>query len=653
MPSIRSHLPGSCGTAKGHRYPLEKTNGQNPNDSSRHSLRALALAALGVVFGDIGTSPLYAIRECFHGEYGIAVSRDNILGVLSLMFWAVTLIVSVKYLTFVLRADNHGEGGVIALTALLKRSGEPRKWTRGLLIGTGVFAACLLYGDGVITPAISVMSAAEGLRIITPDFQPYIIPATLVILTGLFFLQSRGTARVGALFGPFILIWFVVLAVLGIRHIWEDPLILEALLPWHGVKFLVNNGLHGFTVLGAVFLVVTGAEALYADMGHFGKKPVRLVWFFLVLPALLINYFGQGALLLAHPGESHHPFYAMVPVWAVIPMVLLATSATVIASQAVITGVFSLTRQAMQLGYLPRLRIIHTSSKHLGQIYVPQVNWMMMLATLALVVGFQSSSKLAAAYGVAVTSTMLISTILFYRVAREKWNWSRLAAGLPVALFLIVDLSFFSANLSKIFHGAWFPLVIGGALLLVMMTWKKGREILGAQLRSLAITLTEFRRRIEEEQITRVKGNAIFMTGSADSIPVALAHNMEHNRVVHSQVGLLHFASVDLPRVPNQEKVRVDKLGAGLFRITASFGFMESPSVPLVLSLAKGQGTDFPVEETSFFLGREKLGWAEDRGLSRWRAHLFAFMSRNAYDASSFFNIPEAQVVEIGIRLAI
>jgi KUP system potassium uptake protein len=518
-------------------------NNKKTTTEQNYSLHVLALAALGVVFGDIGTSPLYAIRECFHGEYGITASSENILGVLSLMFWALTSIVSVKYLTFILRADNSGEGGVIALTALIKSGCENLKKARRLLIVVGIFAACLLYGDGMITPAISVMSAAEGLRIITPEFQPFVIPVTLLILAGLFLLQHRGTAKMGMLFGPVILVWFLVLAILGTRQIINHPDIFKALSPLYGVSFLIKNGFHGFTVLGAVFLVVTGAEALYADMGHFGKKPIRLVWYFFVLPALVLNYFGQGALLLSHPEEAHHPFYAMVPYWGVVPMVILATCATIIASQAVITGVFSLTRQAVQLGYLPRIRIIHTSAKHFGQIYVPQINWLMMIATLGLVIGFQSSSKLAAAYGVAVTSTMLISTMLFYVVARERWKWNIVAASIPVLLFLVVDISFFSANLSKIFHGAWFPLVIGAALLTIMMTWKKGREKLAEQFQSLAVPFSEFKLKLSSENSLRVKGHAIFMTGHSDTVPAALTLNLKHNKVVHSQVAFLHFAA--------------------------------------------------------------------------------------------------------------
>ncbi len=619
----------------------------------QHSLAALSLAALGVVFGDIGTSPLYAIRECFHGEFGIAASRDNVLGVLSLMFWALMIIVSIKYLTFIFRADNRGEGGVLALTALIRGIAGSSTGRRRFLIGMGVFAACLLYGDGMITPAISVMSAVEGLKVITPDFKQFVIPLTLVILAGLFFLQHRGTAKVGSIFGPVILVWFVTLAILGVRQIIHHPDVFAALLPTYGINFLMKTGLHGFTVLGAVFLVVTGAEALYADLGHFGKKPIRTVWFYLVLPALLLNYFGQGASLLSNPENSYHPFYATVPSWAVIPMVFLATCATIIASQAVITGVFSLTRQAMQMGYLPRLRVVHTSSKHFGQIYVPQVNWLVMIATLALVLIFQSSSKLAAAYGVAVTSTMLISSILLYVVAREKWKWNMIITGALVAVFLIVDIGFFSANITKIFHGAWFPLVLGGITMLIMTTWKRGREILSEQLRSLAIPFADLRRRLADEKITRVKGHAVFLTGQPQTVPIALTHNLDHNKIVHSRVVLLNFSWLEIPRVRNRDKLQIEDLGSGFHQITASYGFMESPSVPNVLSLAVGQGLELPIDQASFFLGREKLVVNPEMHMSRWRANLFAFLSRNAYDASSFFEIPEDRVIEVGVRLSI
>jgi len=611
----------------------------------------LSLAALGVVFGDIATSPLYAIRECFHGEYGIEVTPANVLGVLSLMFWSLLLIVTLKYLTFILRADNHGEGGVIALTALVKSLGGRARRAPWLLIAIGVFAACLLYGDGMITPAISVLSAVEGIRIITPLFQPYVVPLTIVILAGLFLLQRRGTARVGSLFGPVILLWLCVLAVLGLVQVVQRPEVLAAASPLYGARFLALNKLHGFVVLGAVFLVVTGAEALYADMGHFGRGPIRLTWVAAVLPALVLNYFGQGALLLGRPEEASHPFYAMVPSWAMIPMVVLSTLATIIASQAVITGSFSLTRQAIQLGYLPRMEIRHTSAAQMGQIYVGPVNWLLMACTIGLVIGFKSSGQLAAAYGVAVTSTMLITTVLFYTVARRRWGWRRLAAVPLCGLFLLVDLAFFGANITKIFHGAWFPLVIGGVVFTVMLTWERGRKILAAQLKDLTPSFARFKESVEAEPPHRINGQAVFLSGNPDIVPAALIHNLKHNRVLHSEIAFLHFKTEDVPRVPSLEKVDAEKLGGGFFRIVAHYGFMEEPKTENVLALAREKGFEFKIDGASFFLGREKLSIGDHPHMSRWRCRLFLFMARNAKDAAAFFQIPPDRVVEVGVQL--
>jgi KUP system potassium uptake protein len=616
-------------------------------------LYLLSLTALGVVYGDIGTSPLYAIRECFHGEYGIEPNPHNILGVLSLMVWALLIVVSLKYLTFILRADNNGEGGVIALTSLVRSHIFTERGKRWFLVGLGLFGASLLYGDGMITPAISVLSAVEGLRIITPVFQPYIIPVTCVILALLFLLQRRGTAGVGRLFGPITLLWFGIIGVLGIRQIVQNPSVLSAVNPWHGVSFLATNHLHGFLVLGAVFLVVTGAEALYADMGHFGRRPIRLAWFAVVLPALLSNYFGQGALLLVHPEAAHHPFYALVPGWSLIPMVILATAATIIASQAVISGAFSLTRQAIQIGYLPRLQIVHTSATEMGQIYVPQVNWMLMVATIGLVIGFQTSSKLAAAYGVAVTTTMLIATMLFYVVARQRWRWSRLTAGIPVALFLIVDLAFFGANIIKITHGAWFPLVIGAASFTLMTTWKKGRDLLADKMRQVSEPIEGFLRRIAEEPPARVPGKAVFMSGNPGVAPLSLQHNLTHNKILHSEVAILSIAAEELPRVPREEKVEVTEIGQGFYKVSARFGFMEEPNVPYVLALAREKGLDFELADTSFFLGRERFLPGKTPGMRLWRSKIFAFMSRNAVGATAFFRIPPEQVIELGAQIEI
>ena len=618
-------------------------------DSNPDNLAKLSLAALGVVFGDIGTSPLYAIRECFHGEYGISATHENILGVLSLMFWALIMIVTFKYLGFVFRADNNGEGGVIALTALIRRVRITKNQGIGLT-AMGLFAACLLYGDAMITPATSVLSAVEGIRAITPVFEQYVVPLTIVILAGLFFLQSRGTAKVGGLFGPVILTWFIVLAVLGTSQIIRTPRVLSAIFPWHGIMFLLQNKLHGFIVLGAVFLVVTGAEALYADMGHFGKFPIRFTWIVLVFPALVLNYFGQGAILMLRPEQSHHPFYALVPAWGLVPMVLLATTATIIASQAVITGSFSLTRQAIQLGYLPRLRVLHTSAAHIGQIYIAPVNWLLMICTIGLVIGFRSSSKLAAAYGVAVTSTMLVTTTLFFVVARHRWGWGKVAAGSLTGVFFLVDIPFFCANISKILHGAWFPLVIGAAFFALMLTWEKGQKILVEQLLDLSPSISDFKKSLEESPPHKVRGQAVFLTGNPNRIPQAIVQNVNHNKILHSEIAILHFTTEDIPRVPSFEKIETEKLLSGFHRIIVHNGFMETPKIETILSLAREKGVDIKMEDASFFLGRRKVIIGEKPKMSRWRSTLFLFLANNSMDASSFYGIPSNQVIEVGVQ---
>ena len=482
---------------------------------------------------------------------------------------------------------------------------------------------------------------------------PYVIAITVAILIGLFLIQRHGTARVGGLFGPVILVWLCFLAVTGAVQVARTPQVLAAVFPWHAARFLIFNKLHGFVVLGAVFLVVTGTEALYADMGHFGTRPIRLTWFAIVLPALLLNYFGQGALLLGSPEAADHPFYAMVPPWAMVPTVLLATLATIIASQAVISGAFSMTRQAIQLGYLPRLDIRHTSASQIGQIYVAPVNWMLMVSTIALVAGFQTSSKLAAAYGVAVTSTMIITTVLFFVVARNRWQWPLVWAAPLAGLFLLVDVPFFAANLSKILHGAWFPLVIGAAFFTVMLTWAKGRRILSDNFRKIMPPIHQFIVDMGSHPPNKIEGDAVFLTGSRSAVPVALTKNVKHNHVLHSRTVLLHFRVEDVPRIPSLEKIQTEKLGGGFYRIVARYGFMEDPSLDNVFSLARGQGLDLNPETTSFYIGRENLVMAEPSSMARWRASLFMFMSRNAADATSFFRLPADQVIEVGVRMAI
>ncbi len=616
-------------------------------------LLLLSLAALGIVYGDIGTSPLYAVRECFHGEYGIAPQPENVLGVLSLMFWALVIIVSVKYLTLVLRADNHGEGGVMALTSLIRTVAGRERGARWILVGLGLFAASLLYGDGMITPAISVLSAVEGLRIITPVFEPWVMPVTVAILTLLFWLQSRGTARVGSLFGPVTVVWMAALAALGIRGIAARPDVLIAVNPVLGIRFLAHNGLFGFLVLGAVFLVVTGAEALYADLGHFGRKPIRLTWFMVVLPALLLNYFGQGALLLARPEEAHHPFYSLVPQWFLIPMVVLATLATIIASQAVISAAFSITHQAIQLGYLPRMRVVHTSATQIGQIYVPQVNAFLGICTIALVLGFQSSSRLAAAYGVAVTTTMSIESVLFYAVARNRWGWSRIAAGLPAGAFLVVDLAFFGANISKITHGAWFPLLIGGAVFTLMTTWRRGRDLLARRLAERTVPLEDFLSAVSTNPPPYVSGKAVYLAKNTEFAPLALSGCLRHNKVLHEEIAVLTIHTTDTPRVERDQKVEVEELAPSVYRITSRFGFMEEPNVPYVLALVREKGPDFPLDETSFFLGRERLFPAKHPSMPVWRNRLFAFLTRNALGATTYFKIPPERVIEVGTQIEI
>ena len=622
-------------------------------ESGLKRFAGLSLAALGVVFGDIGTSPLYALRECFHGDYSIPVTQANVLGVLSLLVWSLLLIVSLKYLTFIMKADNDGEGGILALTALIITHSKKNGYERWFLVAIGLFGAALLYGDGMITPAISVLSAVEGVQIIAPAFKDLVIPVTIVVLAALFLFQHHGTAKVGALFGPIIFLWFAVIGILGLVEIFRYPQVLQEILPWYGISFLFSNHIQGFMVLGAVFLSVTGAEALYADMGHFGKSPIRLTWVLLVLPALLMNYFGQGALLLTFPQQSHNPFYGLVPSWAMIPMVVLATSATIIASQALITGVFSLTQQAIQLGYLPRLTVTHTSARHIGQIYVPAANWTLMIATIGLVAGFGSSSHLAAAYGVAVTATMLISTILFYYVASDIWQWNRTALHVMISFFAIIDLSFFGASMTKLFHGAWFPLLIGLAVFTLMITWNQGRLLLLQQLKERTLTVEEFLQSLLLQQPQRVNGQAVYLTANPDTIPMAMLHNLRHNKVLHSEVALFHFSVERVPRVRGSHKVEVTKLDDGFFKVVARYGFLEYPNIRQVIALANHQGLGFKPEAISFFLSREKIVTGIKSKMELWRKKLFALMARNALSATAYYNLPAGQVIEIGLLVQI
>jgi KUP system potassium uptake protein len=612
-------------------------------------LMLLSLGALGVVFGDIGTSPLYSVRECLHGQHGVGVAHGSVLGVLSLIFWALNLIISIKYVGYVLRADNQGEGGILALMALVTsvRGLNPRVNRAAIMLG--LFGAALLFGDGVITPAISVLSAVEGLEVATPSFSPYVVPLSIVILIGLFRVQKRGTGDVGAVFGPIMVVWFAAIGSIGLSQIVRNPGVLAALNPLHGLSFLLHHGHKGFLVLGSVFLVVTGGEALYADMGHFGAKPMRISWFFVALPALLLNYFGQGALLLRDESAIENPFFRSVPNWALYPMVGLSTIATVIASQALISGAFSLTRQALMLGYLPRVSVEHTSDSHIGQIYVPTINWLLMMATVALVFGFKSSSALAAAYGVAVTLNMMITTLLAFIVARRRWEWSLAAAGAVTVLFLIPEAVFASSNLAKVADGGWFPLAVGVLLFTVFTTWRKGRELLSQRFREQVVPLDDFFELMRVEIPARVPGTAVFMTGTSDGTPPALLHNFLHNRVVHEHVVLLTISTESFARVPAGDRVKVTDMPNGFRRAIARFGFMETPDIPTLLNLPELK--DYSIDYVTFFLGRETVLPKKHRGMALWRERLFAFLSRNAQPATAFFGIPPSRVVEIGAQI--
>jgi len=615
------------------------------------ALFMLGLTAIGVVYGDIGTSPIYAIRESFHASYGLPSTPENVLGVLSLIFWSLILVISFKYLVLVLRADNNGEGGIIALTALVSPSSENSSRRRWILVLTGLFGAALLYGDSMITPAISVLSAIEGLEVATPVFKPYVIPITIGILISLFAAQSRGTAGVGVVFGPITLTWFLTLATLGLIQIIQFPGVLAALNPLYSIQFFIRNGLAGFLVLGSVFLVVTGGEALYADIGHFGIFPIRLTWFCVVLPSLLLNYFGQGALIINHPETIEHPFFYMIPEWGLYPLVILATVATIVASQAVISGAFSLTRQAVQLGYFPRLKVEQTSKTQFGQIYMPAINWVLMFACIGLVIGFQTSSNLASAYGVAVTTDMVFTTILFAVVTHTRWNWNVWIIAVMLLGLLIIDLGFWGANLPKIPSGGWFPLLIAGLMFIIMTTWKSGRRILRKRLSQKIVPHEQFIQRIKDEQPKRIRGTAVFMDSNPKGTPPALLHNLKHNKVLHQRVVLLTLITREIPHVPDEDRIEIQPLGEHIFRINASIGFAEDPDVPALLAQCHIDGRGFDLQETTFFLGRETILATKKPGMALWREKLFAWMSRNAERAASYFRIPSDRVIEIGTQI--
>lgn len=613
----------------------------------------MLVAAVGVVYGDIGTSPLYTLKEVFTGGYGVSVTHDGVLGILSLIFWSLIWVVSLKYVLFVLRADNQGEGGTMALISLARRAAAPYPKLSGFLVVVGLIGAALFYGDSMITPAVSVLSAVEGLGLAFDGIDHWVIPIALVVLVGLFVLQKHGTASIGKLFGPVMVIWFLVLAGLGAYGVALHPEVLKAMNPAWGVNFFVVHPGVSVAVLGAVVLALTGAEALYADMGHFGRKPIARAWFALVLPALVLNYFGQGGMLLEHPEAARNPFYLLAPSWALLPMVALSTLATVIASQAVISGAFSLTHQAIQLGYIPRMHISHTSSSEQGQIYISAVNWSLMVGVVLLVLGFESSGALASAYGVAVTGTMLCTTLLVSTVILLLWKWPPLLA-VPILLgFLFVDGLFFAANAPKILQGGAFPVLAGTVLFIMMTTWKRGKQLLVDRIDEGSLPLPIFIGSIKVQPPHRVQGTAVFLTARQDAVPHALLHNMLHNQVLHEQVVLLTVASEDRPRVPAKDRFEVEAFGEGFYRVILHYGFVEEPDVPAALALCHLEDLDFSPMRTTYFLSRETVIPSKLVGMARWREALFAFMLKNANGNLRFFNLPLNRVIELGTQVEI
>lgn len=621
--------------------------------SDNDRLLPITLAALGIVFGDIGTSPLYAFRESFLGLANLDVTPAHIFGVLSMITWSLIIVISVKYLLVVMRADNEGEGGIIALVSLLRTKVEGKSHIRSILIAMGLFGAALLYGDGAITPAISVLSALEGLELVTTAFTPWVIPLTIGILIGLFSVQQYGTAKIGRVFGPVLVVWFSILAILGLRGIWLAPEILQALSPTWAIQFIVNETGTAFLVLGTVFLVVTGGETLYADMGHFGARPIKLAWFSLVLPALLLNYFGQGALVLSDNREIEHPFFHLAPEWALIPLIIIATIATVIASQAVISGVFSLTRQAMQLGQLPRMRIVQTDGEEFGQIYIPFVNWMLLFATILLVLLFKSSSNLASAYGLAIAMDMVITTFLTLYVL-GKWGWSYALLALLAVIFIPLDFSYFAANAVKFFDGGWFPATVGILIFAIMRVWTGGRSRLRAEVKHGELSADDFVKRLPESSIVRTPGTGIFMTSQSDGVPTSLLHHIKHNRALHENVILLHVEVHPVARVPFADRTSLEKVGPNFYRLTFNYGFNERINVPARLKACKARGLEADVATASYFLGRETLTFKRTRSIFRSLSNtIFAFMNRNAGRATIYYGIPPNRVVEIGSQVEI
>jgi KUP system potassium uptake protein len=630
----------------------ETTHGTGDTDARRR-LAALAVGAIGVVYGDIGTSPLYTLQTTLSHD-GMRPTPESIYGVLSLIFWAQILVVSLKYVVFIMRADNKGEGGIMALMALAQRSVREKPKLRWVLAILGIFGASLFYGDGVITPAISVLSAVEGVKVAAPGLAHWVVPVTAVILFFLFALQRHGTAKVGSVFGPVMMVWFVTIALLGVHMVVQNPQVLRAVYPSYGVRFFITHKVQAFIALGGVVLALTGAEALYADMGHFGKRPIRFAWFSFVLPALVLNYFGQGALLLAHPEAADNPFFKMVPSVLLYPMIGLATVATVIASQAVISGAFSMTREAMSLGYSMRMQVIHTSREMSGQIFVPWVNSFLLVMVLVAVFGFRSSDSLSAAYGIAVTGTMTITTMLALVVARYQWHWSRIAVVAAGVLFLTIDLSFLGANLIKVEYGGWFPLVLGLGVFVLMTTWRRGRELVVREIKQGGLALEPFIENIAEHPPLRVPGTAVFLTANQNAVPHALLHNLKHNKVLHERNVLLTAEILETPAADADERIHIVPLGDEFYRLSLRFGFAEDPNIPLALSKCSNAGLPFDMMDTTFFLSRENIVADKGRpGMVLWRDKLFAFMARNALPATAFFQIPGNRLIELGAQIEI
>ena len=619
----------------------------------KNGLAALTLGAVGIVYGDIGTSPLYTMKEVFSEAHGLALTDENLLGVVSLIVWGLIIIVSLKYVTLVLRANNRGEGGIMALMALaLSSVTKHSRWYFPVMV-MGLFGATLFYGDSVITPAISVLSAVEGLSVATSAFDPYVVPLTVVILIGLYSVQAKGTAGIGKWFGPIMIVWFGSLAAMGVINIIEAPQILAALNPWHALHFLEGNELLAFISLGAVVLAFTGAEALYADMGHFGAKPIRMAWFMVAFPGLALNYLGQGALLMLNPSAVSNPFYQQLGPWSVYPLVVLSTMAAIIASQATISGTFSMTKQAIALGFLPRMKIEFTSASQIGQIYIPTVNWLQMIVVLLAVIGFGSSSNLAAAYGIAVTATMLVTTILTFFVIRYRWHYNLILCVAATGFFLVIDVAYFSSNMLKLLHGGWFPLLLGAFLFTMMLTWKRGRELVFENLQKHAIPLEDFLASLFISPPVRVPGTAIFLRGESDGVPHAMLHNLSHNKVLHERVVFLTVVMQEVPYVPEADQVRIEVLGNECYQMNVTYGFKNVPDIPAALYLAQDQGLEFEMMETSFFIARQTVVANPVRGMALWREHIFVAMSRHARGAADYYQIPSNRVIELGTKVEI